>query len=166
MEAYTEDQKHYMVSSIIGLFYKLYDPHQTGIVGPRLEHGIRNAMLTVMSEPGNTFIEVQRALTDTSFVQALLPKVNDPIVRRYWTDQIAQTNDFHKSEVLDYIVSKFGRFIKNGRIWKRYNPTLPTYGNHLSEQFGQSNTAGQSGHLPLAVRLAQKRYQSKPAVLQ
>ncbi|HYK08486.1 MAG TPA: DUF87 domain-containing protein, partial [Candidatus Eisenbacteria bacterium] len=37
MEAYTEEQKHYMVSSIIGLFYKLYDPNKTGIVGPRLE---------------------------------------------------------------------------------------------------------------------------------
>jgi len=113
MEAYTEEQKHYIVSSIIGLFYKLYDPHQTGIVGPRLEHGIRNAMLTVMAEPGMTFIEVQRALTDSSFVQELLPKVTDPIIRRYWTDQIAQTNDFHKSEVLDYIVSKFGRFVTN-----------------------------------------------------
>ncbi len=113
MEAYTEEQKHYMVSSIIGLFYKLYDPNQTGIVGPRLEHGIRNAMLTVMAENGNTFIEVQRALTDSAFVQNLLPKVTDPIIRRYWTDQIAQTNDFHKSEVLDYIVSKFGRFITN-----------------------------------------------------
>lgn len=113
MEAYTEEQKHYMVSSIIGLFYKLYDPHKTGIVGPRLEHGIRNAMLTVMAEPGMTFIEVQRALTDSSFVQELLPKVTDPIIRRYWTDQIAQTNDFHKSEVLDYIVSKFGRFVTN-----------------------------------------------------
>jgi len=113
MEAYTEEQKHYMVSSIIGLFYKLYDPNQTGIVGPRLEHGIRNAMLTVMYEPGSTFIEVQRALTDSAFVQGILPKVTDPIIRRYWTDQIAQTNDFHKSEVLDYIVSKFGRFITN-----------------------------------------------------
>ena len=113
MEAYTEEQKHYMVSSIIGLFYKLYDPNQTGIVGPRLEHGIRNAMLTVMAETGNTFIEVQRALTDSAFVQELLPKLTDPIIRRYWTDQIAQTNDFHKSEVLDYIVSKFGRFITN-----------------------------------------------------
>lgn len=113
MEAYTEEQKHYMVSSIIGLFYKLYDPNKTGIVGPRLEHGIRNAMLTVMAEPGNTFIEVQRALTDTAFVQDLLPKVTDPIIKRYWTDQIAQTNDFHKSEVLDYIVSKFGRFVTN-----------------------------------------------------
>ncbi|HXS14876.1 MAG TPA: type IV secretion system DNA-binding domain-containing protein, partial [Candidatus Saccharimonadales bacterium] len=113
MEAYTEEEKHYMVSSIIGLFYKLYDPNKTGIVGPRLEHGIRNAMLTVMAEPGNTFIEVQRALTDTKFVEELLPKVTDPIIKRYWTDQIAQTNEFHKSEVLDYIVSKFGRFITN-----------------------------------------------------
>lgn len=113
LEAQTEEQKHYVVSSIVGLMYKLYDPHQTGIIGPRFEHAIRNAMLTVMSEPGNTFIEVVRALTDSAFVQELLPKVQDPIVRRYWTDQIAQTSDFHKSEVLDYIVSKFGRFVTN-----------------------------------------------------
>jgi hypothetical protein len=43
----------------------------------------------------------------------MLPYVKDPIVRRYWTDQMAQTSDFHKSEVLDYIVSKFGKFITN-----------------------------------------------------
>ena len=113
LEADTEEQKHYVVSSIVGLMYKLYDPHQTGIIGPRFEHAIRNAMLTVMSEPGNTFVEVVRVLTDAHFVQELLPKVTDPIVRRYWTDQIAQTADFHKSEVLDYIVSKFGRFVTN-----------------------------------------------------
>ncbi len=113
LEAQTEQEKHYIVSSIVGLMYKLYDPNKTGIIGPRFEHAIRNAMLTVMYEPGSTFIEVVRALTDASFVQELLPKVTDPIVRRYWTDQIAQTSDFHKSEVLDYIVSKFGRFVTN-----------------------------------------------------
>jgi len=113
LEANTEEQKHYVVTSIIGLMYKLYDPHQTGIIGPRFEHAIRNAMLTVMAEPGNTFVEVVRCLTDAAFVQQLLPKVQDPIIRRYWTDQIAQTADFHKSEVLDYIVSKFGRFVTN-----------------------------------------------------
>ncbi|OGY17866.1 MAG: hypothetical protein A2900_06095 [Candidatus Chisholmbacteria bacterium RIFCSPLOWO2_01_FULL_50_28] len=111
LEAETEEQKHFVVSSLIGLMYKLYDPHKTGIIGPRFEHAIRNAMLTVMSEPGNTFVEVVRVLTDSKYVQELLPKVRDPIVRRYWTDQIAQTADFHKSEVLDYIVSKFGRFV-------------------------------------------------------
>jgi len=113
LEAHTEEQKHFVVTSIVGLMYKLYDPMKTGIIGPRFEHAIRNAMLTVMCEPGNTFVEVVRILTDAAFVQELLPKVSDPIIRRYWTDQIAQTADFHKSEVLDYIVSKFGRFVTN-----------------------------------------------------
>lgn len=113
LEAKTEQQKHFVATAIVGLMYKLYDPMKTGIIGPRFEHAIRNAMLTVMSEPGNTFVEIVRVLTDSSFVQELLPKVQDPIIRRYWTDQIAQTADFHKSEVLDYIVSKFGRFVTN-----------------------------------------------------
>ena len=113
LEAYNEDQKHFVTTAIINLMYKLYDPYKTGIIGPRFEHAIRNAMLTVMSEPGNTFVEVVRCLTDPEFVQEILPKVKDPMVRRYWTDQIAQTADFHKSEILDYIVSKFGRFVTN-----------------------------------------------------
>jgi hypothetical protein len=116
LEAQTEQQKHFVVNSIIGLMYKLFDPNKTGIIGPRFEHAIRNAMLTVMYEKGSTFIEVVRVLTDQAFVQELLPKVEDPIIRRYWTDQIAQTSDFHKSEVLDYITSKFGRFVTNKMI--------------------------------------------------
>ncbi len=112
MEAATEEQMHLITSAIINLMYKLFDPHKTGIIGPRFEHAVRNAMLTVMqAQPGSTFIEVVRILTDPKFVQELLPKVKDPMVRRYWTDQIAQTSDFHKSEVLDYIASKFGRFV-------------------------------------------------------
>jgi hypothetical protein len=116
LEAKTEDEKHFAATSIINLMYKLFDPYKTGIVGPRFEHGVRNAMLTVMAEPGNTFVELMRAMTDSRYVQELLPKVTDPIIRRYWTDQIAQTSDFHKSEVLDYTVSKFGRFVTNKLI--------------------------------------------------
>ncbi|MGI5825900.1 MAG: type IV secretory system conjugative DNA transfer family protein [Patescibacteria group bacterium] len=113
IEAQTEDQRHFISTAIINLMYKLFDPYKTGIVGPRFEHAVRNALLTVMCEPGATFVEVVRCLTDPRYVQELLPKVQDPMVRRYWTDQIAQTSDFHKSETLDYIVSKFGRFVTN-----------------------------------------------------
>ncbi len=113
LEAKTEDQKHFAATAVINMMYKLFDPYKTGIVGPRFEHAVRNAMLTAMSDEGSTFVEVMRILTDSRFVQELLPKVTDPIIRRYWTDQIAQTSDFHKSEVLDYITSKFGRFVTN-----------------------------------------------------
>ena len=116
LEANTEDQKHFAATAVINMMYKLFDPYKTGIVGPRFEHAVRNAMLTAMSDEGSTFVEVMRILTDSRYVQELLPKVTDPIVRRYWTDQIAQTSDFHKSEVLDYITSKFGRFVTNRMI--------------------------------------------------
>jgi hypothetical protein len=116
LEAKTEDQKHFVATSVINLMYKLFDPYKTGIVGPRFEHGVRNAMLTAMVEEGSTFVEVMRIMTDSKYVQELLPKVDDPVVKRYWTDQIAQTADFHKSEVLDYTVSKFGRFVTNKMI--------------------------------------------------
>ena len=113
LEFSSEQQKHFVVESIIGLLYKLYDPNHTGIIGPRLEHAVRNVMLTVMSKPGGTLVEVVRLLTDTEYAKEMLPLVTDPLVRRYWTDQIAQTTDFHKSETLDYFVSKFGKFVTN-----------------------------------------------------
>ena len=117
LETHNDQERHMATNAVIGMMYKLYDPHKTGIIGPRFEHAIRNAMLTVMDGvDGGTFIEVVQALQRPEFVQEMLPRVKDPLVRRYWTDQIAQTSDFHKSEVLDYIVSKFGRFITNKTI--------------------------------------------------
>ncbi len=116
LEVNNQQEMHAVASAIINLMYKLYDPHKTGVIGPQFEHAIRNAMLTVAVQPGATFVEVNRALTDMKYVQELLPRVTDPIVRRYWTDQIAQTNDFHRSETLGYITSKFGRFVTNRLI--------------------------------------------------
>jgi hypothetical protein len=116
MEAKTDQERHMTVTGFIGLLYKLYDPHQTGIVGPRLEHSVRNAMLTVMeAEPRGTLVEVMRVLQDPGgpYLQELLPRVTDQLVKRFWTEQIAATTEFHKSETLDYIVSKFGRFVTN-----------------------------------------------------
>src|SRR5579863_432254 len=116
MEAETEEEKHLIVNEMIGLMYKLYDPNKIGIVGPRFEHAVRNSMLTVMAEPGSTLIDVVGVLTSAQFRSAKLKYVTDPLVRSYWEDQIANTSDFHKSEVLDYIVSKFGRFVTNDLV--------------------------------------------------
>jgi len=70
IEAQTDAQKQFAASAIIGLMYKLYDPHKTGIIGPRFEHAIRNAMLTVLDAiPGGTFVEVVQALQRADFVQ-------------------------------------------------------------------------------------------------
>ena len=114
IEYYSEQDKHRVTNSFIGLMYKMFDPNRQGIVGPRFEQAVRNALLTVMSEPGSTLVEVMRVLTDQKYVDEYwLPRIKDDVVRRFWTDQMAQTQDFHKSEVLGYIVSKFDRFVTN-----------------------------------------------------
>jgi hypothetical protein len=113
LECTDEDEQYQVAESFIGLLYQLFDPQRTGIIGPRFEHAARNALLTAMASQGTTLVEVVRVLTDPGFARALLPNVRDPMVRRYWTDQIASTSDFHRSEVLDYIVSKFSPFVHN-----------------------------------------------------
>jgi len=111
LEADTEEQKHQAINSFISLLYKLYDPNRTGMVGPQLERAVRNVMLTAMSEPGNTLIEVLKLLTNPKFAEKKIPLIDDPMVKSYWTEQIAQTSDAQKSETLGYFVSKFDRFV-------------------------------------------------------
>lgn len=108
-----EEERDRVIEGFLDLLYQLFDPHRQGIVGPRFEHAVRNAMHTVMATEGLTLVEVMRLLMDHGYARELLPRVTDPLVRKYWTDQIAATSDFHKSEVLDYIVSKFGPFVTN-----------------------------------------------------
>ncbi len=114
MDYYDEQDKHRVVNGFLGLLTKMFDPNGQGITGPRFEQAVRNAMLTVMSEKGSTLIEVVRVIVDDEWVKKKwLPILKDDVVKRYWTDQIAKTSDFHKSEILGYIVSKFDRFVTN-----------------------------------------------------
>jgi len=111
---YGDDNEKYMVvESFLGLMNKMFDPFNQGITGPRFQQAVRNAMLTAMSEPGTSLVEVVRILTDEKFVKKFLPKLTDDVVRRYWTDQIATTNEFHKSEILGHVTSKFEKFVTN-----------------------------------------------------
>ncbi|MCA9397602.1 ATP-binding protein, partial [candidate division WWE3 bacterium] len=111
LEAETEQQQHMAVNSFIGLLYKLYDPGHTGIIGPQLERTVRNVMLTAMAEPGNSMIEVMKLVIEPDYIKEKLHLIEDPLVKQYWTDEIANTSDFHKSEKLGYFVSKFDRFV-------------------------------------------------------
>ncbi len=113
-EAKTTEQKDFVIQEAIQMLYRLYDPGHTGIMGPRFEHWFRNAALALMADPaGATFIEVPRIFTDEKFLAEKLKHCEDPIVRNFWINEMGQTNDFHKSEVLGWFVGKFGAFMTN-----------------------------------------------------
>ncbi len=113
LEHRNEHEKHEVVNGFLALMKKMFDPHDQGIVGPRFERAVRMAMLTVMADPKSTLVEVLRALADEDFAKSFLPKIKDDEVRRYWEVEQANTDKFHKSEILGWITSKFDRFVTN-----------------------------------------------------
>ncbi len=113
LEWTTESEKDFLVAELISIFYKLFDPDKTGVIGPQFEHWLRNAALTVMSGEGGSLIEIPKLFVDRRFEAAKRKTVTDPLVQEFWSKQMAQTADFHKSEMLNYFTSKFGSFINN-----------------------------------------------------
>jgi hypothetical protein len=104
-------QKSFLIQESINMLYKLYDPGKTGIIGPRFEHWYRNAALTLMADPnGASFIELPKVFTDSGYLKDKFKYLTDPTVIDFWTKEMAQTSDYHKSEMLGWFVSKFGAF--------------------------------------------------------
>jgi hypothetical protein len=116
LEVDNDEQKDFVVQEMISIFYKLVtDP---AMLGPMFEHNMRNAMLTLMadSEHPGTITDIPRMFTDTEFQKYKIAKLKDPVVRAFWEKEMAKTSDFHKSEMLGYLISKVGRFVENSMM--------------------------------------------------
>ncbi|HEY4520799.1 MAG TPA: TraM recognition domain-containing protein, partial [Candidatus Paceibacterota bacterium] len=117
LEAHNEFEKDFLVNECIQIFYKLFDPKKLGIIGPQFEHWLRNAALTVMAGPeGGSLVEIPRLFVDKEYEKKKRASLTDPLVIDFWTKQMASTSNFHKSEMLNYFMSKFGPFINNAMM--------------------------------------------------
>lgn len=112
LEAPNANMRDFAVQEMISIFYMLFPPE---MMGPMFEHNMRNFMLTLMADLENpgTLAEIPKMISDKVFQQKWLAKVTDPVVRSFWEDEMANTSDYHKSEMMGYLVSKVGRFVEN-----------------------------------------------------
>lgn len=106
------EQKDFVVQETVAIFYKLFGEE---MIGPKFEHWTRNGVLTLMDdeETGAVLFDLPRLFSEKDFAAYKISKVKDPVVKSFWAREMAQTSDFHKSEMLGYFISKFGRFITN-----------------------------------------------------
>jgi hypothetical protein len=97
---------------MISVFYMLFPPE---MIGPMFEHNMRNYIATLMADAENpgTIVEIPRMISDEKFQKEWVSRVKDPVVRSFWEDEMAKTSDYHKSEMMGYLVSKVGRFVEN-----------------------------------------------------
>lgn len=118
-EFHKPEQKDFLIQEAINILEKLYDPNNTGIIGPRYHHIFRNAAQTVMAGPdpnitGGTLVDIPKLLNDKQFVAEKLQYIKDQTVLDFWQKEIPaseRSNDF--GEVKSWFVSKFGAFLGN-----------------------------------------------------
>ena len=112
LEVFDPSQKELVVSGIVAIFYKLYAYSW----GPRLEHILRNTLMTLVEVPGTTFLDIPVVLTNHKFREKLLEKVQDHIVLKFWHDEFDHMPPNLQQEAISPILNKVGQFISSHLI--------------------------------------------------
>lgn len=100
-------QRHLVASGLIQVFKKVW----TDSWGPRLEYVLRNAILALLENPGNTLLGIPRLLTDDLFRQRIIKGVEDPVVRNFWEVEFEQYPKVFRTETISPIQNKVGQFL-------------------------------------------------------
>ncbi len=114
LEADNDDEKELVSLDAMNIMIKLFGNE---IFGPRIQDYFRNGCLTLMAHPeGGTITDIVRLFTDDDFQKERVNYVKNPVVKSFWTDQMAKTGAREKQEIIPYFAAKFGQFITNSMM--------------------------------------------------
>lgn len=105
-------QRHLVASGLIQVFKKIWADSW----GPRLEYVLRNAVLALLENPGNTLLGIPRLLTDDRFRQKIIRGVKDPVVRHFWEVEFEGYPKVFRTETISPIQNKVGQFLSTPMI--------------------------------------------------
>jgi hypothetical protein len=102
-------QRALTASGIVAAFKKIWGE----FFGPRMEHILRNTLLTLLDIPGSTLLSVVRMLGDAEFRHAIVDQVHDPVLRNFWLREFASMPPKLQAEAVAPIYNKVGQLISN-----------------------------------------------------
>lgn len=103
----TTTERPLVASGVVGVFKKLYGDSW----GPRLEHFLRNAVLTLLEAPSPSLLLLPRLLTDKPYRQRLLTHVRDPLLRTFFLEEYERYDPRWRAEAISPILNKIGQFL-------------------------------------------------------
>jgi hypothetical protein len=111
-ETSSVEHKELIASGILAIFQKLYYYSW----GPRLEHILRNTLLTLLSRPETTLPDVVRILTDKKFRSKIVGSLEDQVLKQFWTGEFETMGERLRAEAVSPILNKVGQFIASPLI--------------------------------------------------
>ncbi|HEX8923191.1 MAG TPA: type IV secretion system DNA-binding domain-containing protein [Patescibacteria group bacterium] len=118
LEAENDSQKELVASGVLSIFKKLYGNVSWG---PRLEHILRNAILTLVNTPGSTLVDVVGILTDKNYRERVVSQLDNPTLKNFWINEFNNLDEKFRSESVAPILNKVGQFISSTNIRNTIN---------------------------------------------
>ena len=96
-------------SNLLAVFQKIWD----AFWGPRLEHVLRNSLLTLFCQPKAHLGDILRLLVDQNYRKNAVDRVPYEQVRRFWKSEFDMFPRSLRTEVIAPIQNKVGAFLTN-----------------------------------------------------
>ena len=100
------EERHLVASNIVSTLKRIWPDSW----GPRLEHILRNTILTLVHYPHATLLDIQPLLIDFDFRKKVLQFVTDTALLDFWYKEFNSMSPQLKSEATSPIVNKVGLF--------------------------------------------------------
>lgn len=113
MEQVSEDQRHILASSLLGVFKKIFGPE---VFSARMEYLLANAILALLEIPGTTLLGINRMFGEKEFRRSVVSRLVDPVIRGFWENEFAKYPEQFMREAVAAIQNKVGQFASNPLI--------------------------------------------------
>ncbi len=107
-EVEKQREKDMIASSVISIFQKLYPARYSG---PRMEHILRNTVLTALELEKPTLLTVYKLLTNVQFRKKTVATLPKGILKDFWVDEFGKLGSYQKADQIGPITNKLGRFL-------------------------------------------------------
>ena len=111
-ETQNPDQRHLIASGLMGVFKKIWPD----VWSARMEHIMNNCILSLVENPGNTLLGINRLLVDRDFRRKIISNIKDPVVKAFWITEYEQWQDKFRSEAIAPIQNKVGQFLSTALV--------------------------------------------------
>lgn len=103
-----EDEQEWITSAVIAVFAKITAKEYWG---PRMEHILRNTVLTALNTENPSLFTIQQLLTDKGYQKKVAASIKDPVLKQFWNKEFALLGKMQLSGVTAPLTQRLGNFI-------------------------------------------------------
>jgi DNA helicase HerA-like ATPase len=86
--------------------------------GPRLEHILRNSLLTLLDYPNSTLSDILKLLSDKDFRKKVIPFISNQQIKDFWIKEFDKYSERFRTEAIAPIQNKVGAFLSHPILQK------------------------------------------------